>query len=188
MTERLRKALRKEFVEASSSGLDNVMQRILGTVVEHSGNNYSSPSFMISQALGRAALNNHESVVETILETGRELNLERPHSKRLREALPKGTEEIKLLDTPEINKYREIKGNALVNTACKHDGIEVLRILAEGADMNFTVELIYNALSAAALDGRLSMIHLLLDNGADPNAKYGRRTMTALKTIVARYT
>ncbi|KAF6241069.1 hypothetical protein HO173_000863 [Letharia columbiana] len=169
-------AWRKGFVEASSGGHDDIVQGILSTTSTLVGHLASRPpnlSATISRALSRAASNNHETTVKTILHMGRAMDLEKNYSKRLKEASRNGMEGIKQLEQPEVNGKGKTKGNALADAARRNDSATVLRLLEKGADINYGSGIAYNALGAAARYGELSMIHLLLDNGADVNAPGG---------------
>ena len=166
-------AWRKGFVRASSDGYDDIVPWIFRTFVEYFTDSIPYLLGTISQALVGAASNNHETTIEIILETGRALDLEKNYSNRLKEALRKGIEGIKLLKQPEIDRKRRTKGNALLNAALQDDSATVLRLLKNGADINYRCGPQQNALQAAAEHGRLSMVHLLLDNGADVNAQGG---------------
>ncbi len=173
-------AWRKGFIGASSGGHDDIVPGIFSKLVEHSTENSSYLSVTIAQALARAASNNHEITVKTILDMGREMDLEKHYSKRLKEASRNGIEAIKLLEQPEVDEEGKTKGNALATAAMKDDSAEVLRLLGKGADINYGTGLAHHALHAAAQCGKLSMVHLLLDKGANVNAQrsklYGRET------------
>ena len=166
-------AWRKGFIKASSGGYDDIVPWILSTLVELFRPESSYLSVAISQALVRAASKDHETTVQIILDTGRALNLEKDYSRRLKEASRKGIEAIKLLEQPEIDGKGKTKGNALANAAQQDDSATVLRLLRNGADINYKSGLARTALQAAAEHGRLSMVHLLLDKGADINAQVG---------------
>ena len=176
-------AWRKGFVEASSGGHDDIVPGILSTLVGHLADGGPNLSATISRALSRAASNNHETTVKTILHMGRAMDLEKNYSKRLKEALRNGMEGIKQLEQPEVDGKGKTKEKALADAARRNDSATVLRLLKKGADINYGFGLAYNALSAAAKYGEMSMIHLLLDNGADVNAPggyYGNALQIAL--------
>ena len=162
----------KGFVRASSGGQDDIVPWIFSTLVEHFTDSFPYMSVTISHALVGAASNKHETTVKIILEIGRALDLEKNYSPRLKEATRNGIEAIKLLAQPEIDGKGKTKGNALAIAALKDDSETVLRLLRNGADVNYNSGL-RNALQAAAERGRLSMVSLLLDNGADANAICG---------------
>lgn len=166
-------AWRKGFVEASSGGHDDIVQGILSTLGGHLASRPPNLSATISRALSRAASNNHETTVKTILHMGRAMDLEKNYSKRLKEASRNGMEGIKQLEPPEVDGKGKTKGNALAYAARRNDSATVLRLLEKGADINYGSGKAHTALSAAAKYGELSMIHLLLDNGADVNAQGG---------------
>ena len=168
-----KEAWRKGFVRASSDGYDDIVPWIFSTFVEYFTDSNTYLSGTISQALVGAASNNHETTIKIILDTGRALDLEKNYSNRLKEALRKGIEEIKLLEQPEIDRKRKTKGNNLINATLQDDSAKVLRLLKNGADISYRCGPQQNALQGAAEHGRLSMVHLLLDNGADVNAQGG---------------
>ncbi len=172
-------AWRKGFLGASSGGHNDIMPWIFSNLVQYWVDK-PKISLTILQALSRAASNNHGLIVKTILDMGREMDLEKHYSKRLKEASRNGIEAIKLLEKPEVNEIGKTKGNALAAAAMKDDSAEVLRLLGKGADINYSTGLAHNALHAAAQYGKLSMVHLLLDKGANVNAQrsrpYGRET------------
>ena len=162
----------KGFVRASSEGQDDIVPWIFSTLVEHfTGiDTHKNMSVTISHALGGAATNNHQTTVKIILDIGRALDLEKHYSSRLKKASRNGIEAIKLLEQPEIDGKGKTKRNALAIAALQDDSEKVLRLLGNGADINYSSGLTQNVLQAAAERGSLSMVNLLLDNGADVNA------------------
>ena len=160
----------KGFVRASSGGHDDIVPWIFSTIVGHFTHIFPQMSLTISHALRGAASNNHETTIKLILDVGRALDVEKNYSPRLKEATRKGIETIKLLEQPEIDGKGKTKWNALAVAALKDDSETVLRLLRNGADINYSSGLSRNALQAAAEHGSLSMVNLLLGNGADVNA------------------
>ena len=160
----------KGFVRASSGGHDDIVPWIFSTIVGHFTHSFPHMSLTISHALRGAASNNHETTIKLILDVGRALDVEKHYSPRLKEATRKGIETIKLLEQPEIDGKGKTKWNALAVAALKDDSETVLRLLRNGADINYSSGLSRNALQAAAEHGSLSMVNLLLGNGADVNA------------------
>ena len=165
----------KGLIGASSGGHHDLVRGIFSTYMDHRVRESRQLTLMISQALIGAACNNHESTINEILKIGREFNVEKHYSKRLKEALSKGIEGVKLLERPEIDHQGKTKGNTLASAARKDDKKTVIRLLESGADINYSAQLHNNALGAAAENGNLSMVHLLLDRGANANTQGGYR-------------
>ena len=157
----------KAFIWASANGHDDILPVIFSTFMEYWGKDHTFLSTVIADALARAASYNHEFTVKTILEMGREMDLEKYYSDGLKKVSRNGIEAIKFLNG-------ETKGAALADAARNGDSATVMRLLGEGADINYASALAYNALYAAARHGKLSMVHLLLHNRADVNAQCGR--------------
>lgn len=183
----VRNIWKKAIVETSSRGYNDLVRSIFVAFAEHcgyvSGPHSRMLCLVISQALVRAASNNQESTVDTILELGREWGVEKLYSVRLKKALyEEGIKGLKLLQQdPEIgidNKGKPMD-NALAQAALKGDEKTVRDILKRGAAINYGADLRYNALEAAAQKGNLSMIGLLLKHRADVNARsqYGRSAL-----------
>lgn len=164
---------RKGLRGASTAGHHDLVRRLLSTWLKIVLRESRQITQTISQALIKAAMNNHQSTVNVILEIGRETGIEKNYSERLRKALLKGTQGIKMLERPEIDFKGKTKGNALARSAGKGDNEKVIRLLESGADINYSAHLYCNALAAAAKHGNLSMVNLLLDRGADVNAPAG---------------
>ena len=168
----------KGFVRASSGGHDDIVPWIFSTIVGHFTDNFPHMSVTISHALRGAASNNHETTFKLILDTGRALDVEMNYSPSLKEAIRKGIETFKLLEQPEID------GKALEVAALEGDRGTVLKLLRNGADINYSSGLSRNALQAAAAHGNLSMVNLLLDNGADVNAICTSHSTTSPSTAL----
>ena len=146
------------------------MPWIFSTIVEHFRVTFPSFSSALSQALIGATSNNRETTIKIILDTGRALGLEKNYPKRLKEASLNGIKAIRLLEKPGIDGKAKTKGNALVRAAQQDDSATVLRLLKNGADINYNSFYMGDALQAAAEKGKLLMVNLLLGNGADVNS------------------
>ncbi|KAL9036786.1 MAG: hypothetical protein Q9214_005984, partial [Letrouitia sp. 1 TL-2023] len=167
---------RTAFVAAASGGHNDIMQSIFMTLIENTDSfqnivKRERLSISVSQALTRAAANNHESTVKTILEIGAQTYFEKHYTQRLKKSIPKGIEAIKQLERPprpEVDGNGRTKGNALAKAARKDDEQTVLRLLESGADVNYCKGGFVNtALGSAAENGKLSMVRLLLARGAN---------------------
>ena len=174
----------KGFVRASSGGHDDIVPWIFSTIVGHFTHSFPHMSVTISHALRGAASNNHETTFKLILDTGRALAVEKNYSPRLKEAIRKGIETFKLLEQPDIDGKGKTKWNALEVAALEGDSETVLKLLRNGADINYSSGLSQNALQAAAAHGNLSMVNLLLDNGADVNAMCTPHSTTSPSTAL----
>ena len=159
----------------------------VGDVVKALFSNYASllkfhnTSDYLTRIIAKAASNRHESTVKLILELAHALDLERMYNGLLRKELHHG---IQAMTTFLMHHYGEAKreigkdgktyGNALANAALKDDSALVMRLLKDGADIDYAdAGLAYNALGAAASRGHLSMVNLLVEQGADINSKGG---------------
>lgn len=161
---------RKGLIEASSGGHNDIVRVVFTALVEDSGDYFGWISLSVSKALGRAANNGHESTVALILEIGREMDLEQHYSEPLRKMLPRGMGAMELLEeTSEIAKNGKTKCSALAYAALKDDTATVLRLLENGADINYTHGYSKNALGFASECGNLSVVQLLISKGADVN-------------------
>ena len=72
----------------------------------------------------------------------------------------------------DINKQNE-NGTTFLNFAVDNDRFELSKVLISqfNADVNLADDMGYTALHCAAMNGNQKIIHLLLQNGADINAK-----------------
>ena len=135
----------------------------------------------IKRIVAEAASRGHESTVIMILEMIRAQGLEKSYDGLLRKDLPRGIEVMTTFLMShygkakcEVDKAGKTYGNALAKAALGDDFALVLRLLESGADINYADKhLAYNALGAACSRGKLSMVDLLLKQGADVNAEGG---------------
>lgn len=179
------RSYRKGFIGASSGGHNDIVRVVFRGLVEDSGQKLGWISLSVSKALASAAANGHETTIALIRELGREMDLEQHYSEPLKEALPIGMEAVKLLETkqeePEVAKNGKTKGNTLGLAARRGDTATVLRLLENGADINYVSGFRTNALGFASESGNLSMVQLLVSKGADVNTEGSVRFGSALQ-------
>ena len=165
--ENILKALFSNFVSARKSSVKGQFEKYI--------------SNELKRIIAKAASNRHESTVKLILELAHALDLERMYQGLLAKELHHG---IQAMTTFLMQRYCEAKaeigkngktyGNALANAALKDDSALVMRLLKDGANIDYaTPHLAYNALGAAASRGKLSMVTLLVEQGADINSEGG---------------
>ena len=169
---------------AAAGGVDDILKALFSNFVSVSKSKHVSfgriTSGDLTRIIAKAASNEHESTVKLILELAHALDLESMYEGLLKKELHHGIEAMtKFLmkhygkAKPEIGKNGKTYGNALANAAMKNDTTLVMRLLKDGADINYADKFTYNALGAAASRGNLSMVSLLVEQGADINAKGG---------------
>ena len=170
---------------AAASGVDDILKALFSNFVSVSKSTYASSfesiiSGDLMQIIAKAASNRHGSTVKLILELAHALDLESMYEGLLKRELHHGIEAMtKFLmkhygkAKPEIGKNGKTYGNALANAAMKNDTALVMRLLKDGADIDYADKFAYNALGAAASRGNLSMVSLLVEHGAEINAKGG---------------
>lgn len=179
-------ALKKGLIKAASGGQDDIVREILSTLAFYRAEDKRYLSMAISKASVAAALNDHEKTVKTILDMGRQMNLDKDYPERFSKASQNGMEAIKLLEKSEVDEEGKTKGGALARAARKGDSATVLRLLEMGADINYGSGMVHNALQAAANYGISSMVNLLLDNGADVDSQVGMDKKSALQLASSR--
>ena len=169
--------------EAAAGGCDDILIALFSNFVSIS-KSQALESFMsqdLTRIIAKAASNRHESTVKLILELAHGLDLERTYQGLLKKKLHRG---IEAMTAFLMQRYREAKpevaengktyGKALANAALKDDSALVIGLLKDGADIDYCdANLAYNALGAASSRGNLSMVSLLVEQGADVNAKGG---------------
>ena len=171
---------------AAAGGVDDILKALFSNFVTVSKSRHHVSLFgrIISrdlmQIIAKAASNRHESTVKLILELAHALDLESMYEGLLKKELHHGIGAMtKFLmqryveAKQEIGKNGKTYGNALANAALKDDSALVMRLLNDGADIDYAGKLAHNALGAAASRGNLSMVSLLVEQGADVNAKGG---------------
>ena len=176
----------KGLKEAAAAGIDDILKAQFSNFVTVSQSywNYRFDERIsddLSRIIAKAASNGHESTVQLILGLSRALDLEKRYIGLLKKESHNGIEAMaKFLmqryggAKPEIGKDGKTHGNVLANAARKDDPVLVMRLLTDGADIDYaTPSLAYNALGAASSRGNLSMVTLLVEQGADVNAKGG---------------
>ena len=177
----------KGMKEAAAAGIDDILKAQFPNFVSvcNSISNPSRSNEVLSEdlmpILAKAASNGHESTVNLILELAHALDLESMYQELLQEGLHQGIEAMTTSPmqrygeaTQEIGKNGKTYGNTLPNAAMEDDSAHVMRLLEKGADIDCpTSELSFNALGAASFRGNLSMVKLLVKQGADINAKGG---------------
>ena len=177
----------KGMKEAAAAGIDDILKAQFPNFVSvcNSISNPSRSNEVLSEdlmpILAKAASNGHESTVNLILELAHALDLESMYQELLQEGLHQGIEAMTTSPmqrygeaTQEIGKNGKTYGNTLPNAAMEDDSAHVMRLLEKGADIDSpTSELSFNALGAASFRGNLSMVKLLVKQGADINAKGG---------------
>ena len=135
----------------------------------------------LTRIIAKAASNRHEATVKLILELARALDLENMYQKSLKKELHHGIVAMTVFFMQrygeakrDIGKNRDIYCTDLANAAINDDFALVMRLLKDGADIDCADAAVpYNALGAAASQGHLSMVSLLVEQGADINAKGG---------------
>ena len=164
---------------AAAGGVDDVLKALFSKFASFIKSRHYPNSFL-TRVIAKAASTRHESTVKLILELAHALDLESMYQGLLKKELHHGIEAMtKFLmqrygeAKPEIGKNGKTYGNALANAAMKDDSALVMRLLKDGADIDYADNLVYNALGAAASRGSLSMVSLLVEQGADINAKGG---------------
>ncbi len=175
----------KGMKDAAAAGVDDILKALFSKFVSV-GKSYFEGRFKkhisddLTRILAKAASNRNELTVKLILELAHALDLESMYQGLLKKELHHGIEAMtKFLvqrygaAKPEIGKDGKTYGNALANAAMKDDTALVMRLLKDGADIDYADQLAYNALGAAASRGNLSMVSLLVEQGADINAKGG---------------
>ena len=177
----------KGMKEAAAAGIDDILKVQFPNFVSVC-NRISNPSRSnevlsedLMPILAKAASNGHESTVNLILELAHALDLESMYQELLQEGFHQGVEAMTTSRmqrygeaTQEIGKNGKTYGNTLPNAAMEDDSAHVMRLLEKGADIDSpTSELSFNALGAASFRGNLSMVKLLVKQGADINAKGG---------------
>ena len=171
---------------AAAAGLNDILKAVFSNFVSVCKSFFkrrfeNDISNELKRIIVKAASNRHESTVKLILELAHALDLERMYHGLLRKELHHG---IQAMTTFLMHHYCEAKAeigkdgktyrNALANAALKDDSALVMRLLKDGADIDYaTPHLAYNALGAAASRGHLSMVNLLVEQGADINSKGG---------------
>ena len=176
----------KGMKEAAASGVDDILKPLFSNFVSICAR-FSKEGFRrhinhdLPRVIAKAALNGHISSVKLILELAHALDLESMYEGLLKKELHHGIEAMTTFlmqrygeAKAEIDKNGKTYGNALANAAIKDDSALVMRLLKEGADIDYAdAGLAYNALGAAASRGNMSMVSLLVEQGADINAKGG---------------
>ena len=176
----------KAMKKAAAGGVDDILKQLFSNfvkIMESYHKNYDrwTISRGLTQIIAKAASHGHESTVKLILELAHALDLESMYQGLLKKELHHGIEAMtKLLmqhyrnAKPEIGKNGKTYGNALANAAMKNDSALVMRLLKDGANIDYADPgLAYNALGAASSRGNLSMVSLLVEQGTDINAKGG---------------
>ena len=170
---------------AAAGGVDDILKALSSYFVSVSKSKHVSSfgriiSGDLMQIIAKAASNRHESTVKLILELAHALDLESMYEGLLKKELHHGIGAMtKFLmqrygeAKHEIGKNGKTYGNALANAAMKNDTALVMRLLKDGADIDYADKFAYNALGAAASRGNLSMVSFLLEHGAEINAKGG---------------
>ena len=168
---------------AAAGGVDDILKALFSNFVSVYKSNFDFESIMsraLTRIIAKAASNGHESTVKLILELAHAFDLESMYEGLLKKKLHHGIEAMtKFLmkhygkAKPEIGKNGKTYGNALANAAMKNDTALVMRLLKDGADIDYADNFAYNALGAAASRGNLSMVSLLVEHGAEINAKGG---------------
>ena len=175
----------KGMKEAAAAGVDDILKALFPNFVSVLKSKYNGrTALFLSDALTRiiakTAFNGHESTVKLILELAHALDLESMYEGLLKKELHLGIGAMtKFLmqrygeAKHEIGKNGKTYGNALANAAMKNDTALVMRLLKDGADIDYADNFAYNALGAAASRGNLSMVSLLVEHGAEINEKGG---------------
>ena len=176
----------KGMKDAAACGVNDILEHLFSNFVKimksyPKGNIQRIISQGLTRIIGKAASNGHESTVRLILEVAHALDLESMYRGLLKKELHHGIEAMTTFlmqryeaAKPEIGKNGKTYGNALANAALKDDSTVVMRLLKEGANIDYADSgLAYNALGAASSRGNLSMVSLLVEQGADINAKGG---------------
>ena len=172
--------------EAAAGGVDDVLKALFSHFVSLFKSNpksylEKSVSDTLTRIIAKAATNRHESSVKLILELAHDLELESRYHGLLNKELHHGIEAMTTFlmqrygeAKQEIGKNGKTYGNALAHAALKDDSGLIMRLLKDGADIDYADGgLAYNALGAAASRGNLPMVTLLVEQGADINAKGG---------------
>ena len=171
---------------AAASGANDILEVQFSSLVsayKKTTGRKASDDFIsnsLTRTIAKAASNGHESTVKLILELAHALDLEGMYHGLLRKELHHGIEAMTTSlmlrygkATQEIGKNGKTYGNTLATAAMNGDSIHVMRLLKEGADIDYADKLAYNALGAASSRGNLSMVTLLVEQGADVKAKGG---------------
>ena len=177
----------KGIKDAAAAGVDDILKALFSKFVSvckscAEDRFKTSISDDLTRILAKAASNRHESTVRLILELAHALDLESMYQGLLKSQLRHGVDAMTMFlmqrygeAKSEIGKNGKTYGNALANAAMRDDSALVMRLLKDGADIDYANNLAYNALGAAASRGSLSMVSLLVEQGADINAKGGYR-------------
>ena len=176
----------KGMKEVAAAGIDDILKAQFSNFVNVSqsclGRRFNQRiSDDLIRIIEKAASNKHESTVKLILELAHALDLQRRYHGLLKKKLHHGIQAMTTFllqhyreGKPEIGKNGKTYGNTLANAARKDDSAAVMRLIKDGAHIDYaTPQLAYNALGAASSQGNLSMVSLLLEQGADVNAKGG---------------
>ena len=168
---------------AAAAGVNDILKALFSSFVSICKSRVVGERIIsgdLMRIIAKAASNRHESTVKLILELAHALDLESIYQGVIKKELHNGIEAMtKFLmqrykeAKPKIDKNGKTYGNALANAALKDDSALIIRLLKDGADIDYANGLAYNALGAVASRGNLSMVSLLVEQGADINAKGG---------------
>ncbi len=170
---------------AAAAGQDDIIQSIFAVSVARAP--VRELSKWISAVLNSAAFHSHESTVALILKLCQGLGMEKHYRGMLQEELPKGLEAVKKLlmkravdPEPEVDEKGKTQSCKLQKAAGTGDIATVTRLLEKGADINYNRHNSLPALTYASRKGNLTMMKLLLDNGAGVDAHGGEWRTTPL--------
>lgn len=172
---------------AAAEGKDDILQYIFPVTVNVTPDQQLSK--WISVVIDSAASHRHESTLFVILKLSRDLGIEKHYK-----AIPEGELHIvmKLIIERSVDSEnmvdRKVKNlNVELKRAAKRgDAVTVMDLLRSGADINHrTNGKLPTALAAASSENQLSVMKLLLDEGAEVDAR-GRSWITALGAAASK--